>query len=58
MIWINATMSTTAFALGLAERSSEFKNAFVKMQPAKWQIDTFEESREQLVKLGVVKGSG
>jgi tetratricopeptide (TPR) repeat protein len=53
--WLYATMSNTAYALGLTERADEYERAFISEKPAQWEHETFARTREQLNQLGLPK---
>lgn len=46
--WIFATLSNCFFAVGNMEEATKFEDHFISEKPDKWEIKTFEESKNQL----------
>jgi tetratricopeptide (TPR) repeat protein len=49
--WIYASLSNCYLALGRKEQHQEFEELFYSCSPDKWEIDTYNSSRDQLSKL-------
>lgn len=46
--WVYATLSNCYLSLGDASKASEFEEKFLAASPVKWEIDTFNETKERI----------
>lgn len=43
--WVLATLANCAYALGKPQEGAQFEKRFLAEQPAKWEIETYQESK-------------
>lgn len=49
--WMLATMANTAYALGKSDEAADYEGRFRAVQPAEWEIDTFEQGKKYAIAL-------
>lgn len=47
--WIFATLSNCYLAVGDMEKATKFENLFKSEEPDKWEMETFEDSKNQII---------
>jgi tetratricopeptide (TPR) repeat protein len=48
-LWKYATLANCYLAIGNNEKSKEYEDKFMGQNPEKWQVDTFEKSKQDII---------
>lgn len=49
-LWMNATMANSLFAMGRNEDATTYEKRFKELASAKWQLETYEQGKAQVLK--------
>jgi tetratricopeptide (TPR) repeat protein len=48
-LWKYATLANCYLAIGNTEKSKEYEDKFIGQNPEKWQVETFEKSKQDII---------